>query len=381
VKVAVDEQVFVRLRRGGIARAFVELLRALPSVDDHVAARLDARYVVNEHAVEAGLAHRFPPALGQRRRLLTAANATYRWLHRESGPDDVRHLTLYDPAYLPRPGSGTLAVVTVHDMIPELYPEQFAGREGLHDGKRECVERADLVICVSRSTRDDLLRMYGPLRAPVVVVPLGVSPGFGAGTTSPAPSGRPDSYLLHVGERGGYKDFATTLRAVAALSADRPGLHVVAVGGGPWTPEEAALVERLRLGSRVHRIEASDAEMPAVYAAATCLVVPSRYEGFGLPVLEAMAAGCPVVSSDASSLPEVGAAAASYFPAGDPAGLADRLADITSDDDVAEQLRLLGRARAAELTWERTASATVAAYREALAALAGGAVPSGRGTA
>lgn len=349
---AFDEQIFVMQREGGISRSFVELVRALNRTPG-VRALPPRGPVVNRHAARewdlALLGSRSSgPLRALRRRRPAAARQA-----------DILHSTFYDPAWLPDRHSVPF-VVTVHDMIPELFPERV--NPAAHLAKREYVHRADLILVNSECTRRDLLGIYGAPAAPVVVTPFGVATDFFA-DRSDRPA-LPQPYLVFVGHRGGYKSFGTVVAALPDLPEE---LHLVAVGGGPWTAMERETHRRMGIAARVHRFDVTDDDaLAAVYRGAEAAVVPSEYEGFGLPVLEAMAAGTVVVASRAGALPEVGGDAAVYFTVGDAAALATSVARLMNDRAHRDERMQAGRLRAESFTWARTAHLTAAAYRSVL---------------
>jgi len=250
----------------------------------------------------------------------------------------------------------------VYDMTPELYPDLF--RLGNpHGAKREFVERADMILCISESTRRDLLRVFGSVAAPTVVTHLGVSPRFRVGAKPP--SWCPDRYLLFVGNRDGYKDFRVALDAFAELAPRHAALALLAVGGGAFTAEETARISRLGLAGRVIQHGVSDDDLPGVFSAATVFVFPSRHEGFGLPTLEALACGTPAVIADSSSHPEAGGDAALYFPPGDSSALAQQLERFLEDGAARRDASARALSHASKFTWRQTALATATAYHEA----------------
>ena len=270
---------------------------------------------------------------------------------------DLIHHTYYDRKYLRR---ANFRVVTVYDMIPELFPHLFP-RGNPHRDKREFVEAADLVLCISDATRKDMNEVYGTIQAPVVVTPLGVDPRFHAS------AGRceklPEHYLLFVGDRAGYKDFWVLAEALAATALPRE-VTLVAVGGGPLRPAESARLQQLGLQRRVVQLPLTDGELAGAYAHALTFVFPSRYEGFGLPTLEAMASGCPTIVTSESSHPEVGGDAVRYFSAGEVGELAILLEQVAGDEALRADLTRRGVARAATFSWAETANRTARAYRD-----------------
>jgi len=357
VKVRFDDQIFTMQKRGGISRYFAELIREFAeSPELGVKPQLDWRWARNAHALEAGLGSELRLPGGSRGHTLRWAN---KLIKVRQGAADITHHTYYRAGYLSR-GSAAPRVVTVYDMTPELFPDLFPrGNPHLH--KREYVHQASLVLCISESTRRDLLRVYGSVDAPAIVTHLGVSQQFAPG--APRPRGYPDRYVLFLGNRGGYKDFRVAIEAFAELAPIQRDTALVAVGGGPFTADEEALISRWGLRDQVVQRNASDEGLPGVFGGANAFVFPSRYEGFGLPTLEAMACGTPTLLADSSSHPEVGGNVALYFPPGDSSALSAQLVRLLSDDALHRDLSRKGIAHAGRFTWRRTAAATRDAYR------------------
>jgi glycosyltransferase involved in cell wall biosynthesis len=358
VKVWYDDQIFGLQHRGGISRYFVELMRAYHA-DPALGVEAGPHYVwtANRHALAAGLGRRIPTGLGRRRRVLSVANR----MHRAPAGLAVLHHTYYDSSYLHRAlPAAEVRVVTVYDMIPELYPELFpAGNP--HLDKRDFVAAADLVLCISEATRNDLVQVYGRPKAPMVVTPLGVDDTFRP--DSPMPTALPDRYVLFVGNRAAYKDFDVLAQAFALADLPRD-VALVTTGGGPLSQEETELLVALDLVERTHKVDLDDAYLAGAYANALCFVFPSRHEGFGLPTLEAMASGCPTILACSSSHPEVGGHAALYFPPGDVQVLARLLGEVAASPELRTERRAAGLAHAATFSWSKTARLTAAAYRD-----------------
>jgi glycosyltransferase involved in cell wall biosynthesis len=282
---------------------------------------------------------------------------------------DVTHCAHFPT---PLPASHPLAV-TIHDLTPEVMPEVMPSglrRAVWRYWNRRAATVADVILANSRNTATDLERLLPAsvdktrvvahaLDDALVHGPVGELPEAVATTVAGG-----SRYVLSMGNTKPNKDLPTLLRAFAPLAPEHPHLRLWLVGR-----DEPGFVssilgddparERIAFTGRVN-----DGELRALYTNASVFAFPSRYEGFGLPPLEAMAFGAPVVCARAASLPEVVGDGALLFAPGDPAALAEALTRVLGDDALSRDLAERGTQRAAAFTWAATAAATVAAYRE-----------------
>lgn len=284
---------------------------------------------------------------------------------------DVLHCTSSEaPPWAPCP-----RVVTVHDLIPLLFDDGASARAvaQFRRGIEHAVRHAAAIIAVSESTRADLLRVAGADPARVHVVHWGADPP----PPAPAPQtvaqtraelGLARDFLLAFGGAAPRKNLAGTLRGFARVARERPALDlaVVGMGRGAHRDAAAAQIEALGLAGRVHLLRyVSDAQLEALFASARALLYLSLYEGFGLPVLEAMSRGLPVVASNRSSIPEVaGDAALLVDPADEPAWAAAVLELLSGETRLAAMAEQ-GRARAQAFSWSRCAEQTAALIAKA----------------
>lgn len=250
-------------------------------------------------------------------------------------------------------------VVTVHDLIPEIYPSYYRNPRRVARLRRPMLDAAAHVIAVSENTKRDLVGRYGVPESKISVVYHGFLSSPGQSGKSPFAGMK---YMLYVGKRDGYKSFGFFLSAVAPLLREDGALNVVCTGL-PFTAEENRHVDELGLRGRVLQDFVKDESMSALYRDAVCFVYPSIYEGFGLPILEAFAAGCPVVLARASCFPEVAGDAALYFEPGDADGLASCVRSLVRGAALRREMTEKGVARASRFSWEKCAERTAEIYR------------------
>jgi len=256
-------------------------------------------------------------------------------------------------------------VLTVHDLLAFRHPEYVPGAYSriLRTMIRLAARGATRVVTVSRASRDDIVELLRVPAERVVVTPLAGSPAVAV----PDGARRRDDRLLAVGNRMPHKGFETLLEALARLDADaRP--HLVITGSHGDDPL-APVVERLGLADSVTlRGWLSRDELDRLYAESTALVFPTRFEGFGLPPLEAMSRGCPVIVSDLPVMHEVAGDAAVYVDPTDPEAVAAAIRSLLDSPAERERMSRAGLARAAEFSWDATAAATRAALLDAVSA-------------
>jgi len=264
-------------------------------------------------------------------------------------------------------------VLTTHDLIFRLFPQHHKRLNYwyLNAAMPVYCRRASAIIAVSQATKGDLVRLYGLDPAKIRVVYEAAAPHFVPASPAQiaqmrALYGLPDHYLLHVGTIEPRKNLSRLLQAVHQLRVAGEDVRLVVVGSKGWLYQDFfRRLEELELGDAVHLPGyVPDAHLLAIYSGARLVAVPSLYEGFGLPVLEAMACGAPVVCSHASSLPEVGGAASTYFDPTDVTAIAEAILGVWRDEALRQTMREEGLARAARFSWERASQETLAVYNE-----------------
>ena len=365
MKVAFDHQIFSFQRYGGVSRYFFELASRLPADTVSEVSVIAPLHVNNYLAADS--ARRFtrgryvPYTFSAIPRVVDLVNRFAVPLAWRGTNPDIVHETYFATKPV---GRARRRVVTVYDMILELFAEEFPDAGQAIAAKRAAVNRADHIICISENTRQDLVRLYGIDPARTSVVHLGYSMNVEMNATKPESREQRPS-LLYVGNRNGYKNFEALLQAYAGSPILRE-FELVAFGGPRSAPDEQNEINRLGITDRVRFESGPDLELAARYRAATAFIYPSKYEGFGIPPLEAMSHGCPVVCSDGGSIPEVVGDAGVYFNPNDVEDLRKALERVATTQTLQADLRARGYTRIAAFSWDECATATARIYREVL---------------
>ncbi len=362
-----DYQIFANQRYGGISRYFVELAARIQRYPE-TKAKIVAPLYVNKFLAEQSktlsvlglpFTHDIKGATGISRRV---DSSIVRFLAKIRKPDIV-HETYYSRDSTSNASIKT--VITVYDTIEMLFPEMFPndGRKKEIDKRKAAFSRADHLICISESTRADLLKFYGVNSEKVSVIHLASS------LTAPAaPAGYAgEPYLLYVGSRGIYKNFTRLLEAFAN-SRLYTTHKLVCFGGIALTEIERETMSQLHIpDDSIQVVFGDDVKLSEYYASADAMVYPSLYEGFGIPLLEAMGCGCPVICSNTSSLPEVAGDAAMYFDPEDVQDIAKAMLRVVQLSDDRPKMIARGKLRAQQFSWDVCAQQTFAVYERLLA--------------
>jgi glycosyltransferase involved in cell wall biosynthesis len=372
MKILIDPKIFNDQIFGGISRSYVEIYRELTHIHG-VTVHCPLYYTDNIYFRESvffdnSFQNRFSILIkfGKFIRPFLPRKLRIRNLRETSNllkakTYDLFVPTYYDTYFLEHIGE-TPFVLTVYDMIHELFPDYFLDDDETVPNKKLLITKATKVIAISKSTKDDIIRIYPEIDASKIkIVHLAHSISAGNEKTE-----LPDRYVLFVGNRSIYKNFDFFLKALAPLLINDDGLMLVCAGGNPFTEEEIKQIELLNLSGKLIQKNFKDNELANFYVNALFFVFPSKYEGFGIPVLEAMACGCPVILANHSSFIEVAGDAAAFFELEDALGLTLIMEKFLNDPNTRDEFRIKGLERSVKFSWKKTTKETFEVYKEAL---------------
>ena len=352
MRVLFDHQVFSYQREGGVSRYFAELILGLSVFG--IETDTTFRRTTNRYLLER-FPERFQGWLGGvsfkgKSHLLNIWNQLISQRKMKTKNWDVFHPTYYNLYFL-RHIKDNPFVLTVHDMTHERYPEGLSDAKTTPRNKQILAQRAAAIIVVSECTKEDLIEILQVPLNKIFVIHHGIS--LTPESIKPVPHTVSEPYWLYVGGRAAYKNWEAAILAFRERQKYSPNEQLVHVGGGTWTDSERVMIKKLNVQNKVFNITATEAQLAWLYQHALGLIYPSKYEGFGLPILEAMAWGCPVICSHSSSLPEVGGEAALYF---EPDDVQTCLKNMCALDFAAtrEKHIQLGLKRSKNFTWKKS---------------------------
>lgn len=311
------------------------------------------------------LKNEFSNFFSRRRRTFKGSSRLYNWLNDRTFPifarhakPDIYHQTYYD-FFLP--SFKQKRIVTIYDMttdiLPEIYPEDMGKTSKT---RRISADESDGIIAISESTKRDIVNIYGipPEKIEVIYLANSLHYEISNSKLSNTP------YLLYVGQRCKHKNFETLFSVYTEEKELNRNFRLICFGGTPWTDYERKVLQKTGLENQCLQVTGDDYSLSQYYKNASLLVYPSLYEGFGMPLLEAMHYGCPVVASNSSCLPEIlGGAGLLFFPT-DKNDLIKKIKTLINDTEVREYCRKTGLEQEKKFSWDRCANETFAYYKK-----------------
>ncbi len=364
-KIVYDYQTFALQKYGGISRYFYEIATWIAAKSEFEVQILAFAYL-NQYLKQCppGLVTGFSvPRIPKVQKPLSILSRELSRLFLHNNPPEILHETFYSPRNLA--SKQTRIVTTIYDMMPEKFPEIFAQIFST-EVRRQCVQRADRIICISEHTKSDLIEIFDVDPMKVSVVHLGSSFKVNDLANLPDPPVA-DPYILYVGTRPACKNFDRLLKAYAASNRLKTDFKLVCFGGDSPRKQELILAQELGVNeNNFLHFSGDDHLLASLYKGATAFIYPSLYEGFGIPLLEAMSLRCPIVCSDTSSLPEVAGNAADYFDPYEVESMTAAIEKVVYSTQRAQELINLGDERVKMFSWETCARKTCEVYRSLL---------------
>ena len=371
MKILFDTQCFDMQKFGGISRYFCEIMKNLSLNYEYI---LPCIYSKNEYIKQTKLVNlvessfpwkKFIDFLKNKFFLSEILRNRQECIKALQAQDfDVFHPTYFDPYFLEYIGEKPF-VLTIHDMIYELYPEFFKDADKIIKNKRILAEKAAKIIAVSHKTKEDIVKFYGSSFADKIEVIY-----HGSSLKMPDSASensnfktRFGKYFLFTGSRNIYKNFLFMIESCAEFLIEKD-LKIVC-SGSPFSNIEKKLFDSLNISDRIIHYFASDKELFWLYKDAIAFIFPSYYEGFGIPILEAFEAGTPCLLAKSSCFPEIAGDVALYFDPKDKNEIVSAMFRIL-DQNLATELTLKGKQRLADFSWKKTALQTSNIYNSLL---------------
>jgi glycosyltransferase involved in cell wall biosynthesis len=379
-KILFDYQIFNSQKFGGISNKFCKLYNNLEKSNQAIQL-LPIKYSENEHLQEMEL---FKNNIGN--------NSLFRSLQKkiigkkrhhkhqvkfnnklslkalEKGDFDIFHPTYYDPYFLNKL-NGKPFVIDVHDLTYQIFPEFFKLTDPIFQNMRLLVNRAAKIISVSNNTKQDLINIFQVDKRSIEVIHHG-NPlehlDINTISTNRSQNKLPESYLLFIGNRGGYKNFYFLIQAISEILLSNKNLKLVC-SGIEFSNKELNFIYNIGLSKKIiHYKTKTDKNLATLYKNALAFIFPSLYEGFGLPILEAFFCGCPVILSKNSSFPEVAQDAAVYFNPKDYQSIKNAVSKVIDDKLLRDELIKKGYERLKEFSWKKCSEKTIQLYQSIL---------------
>jgi glycosyltransferase involved in cell wall biosynthesis len=375
-----DYQVFSFQKYGGISRYFYEISSRIAQISDRDV-RIIAPLYVNEYFNESPQSNKLMQGLKINKPEGISSKSTQNSIPKAINPRDIINqqisnilISIYNPdiiheTYFTTKNIGTKRhkrVVTVHDMIHEKFSSSKDPTGEFVRTKAIAINRADLIICVSENTRKDLIEILGVDKAKISTIYHGCTLNINIDRDLEQIPQIEKPYLLYVGERDGYKNFSSLLSVYKNSKKLKQDFQLVCFGSGRFSSEEIQTIQEFQLEGKVIHLSGSDDILAQLYRQAAAFIYPSLYEGFGIPPLEAMSCGCPVVCSNVSSIPEIVGDAGEYFDPYDLDSMSHAIEKVVYSEITANNLKRLGYERVKLFSWDLCAEQTNKIYQSLL---------------
>jgi len=357
-----DNEIFIMQKYGGISRYFYEIIKRLSGFKNYFADVYKGininMYPIEDYAGSnvkiSGSKIKFIPGT---KFIIGKIQEPLFYIKYQNTDFDIFHSTYYRKIMKKQ---GSKRVTTVHDFTHEKYPGYFSKLDKTSSNKKYAIENSDGIICISQTTRNDLLNYFRIDENKIKVI-------YHGNSLDEEPGTKPlyeFPYICFVGSRKGYKNFDKFIYAYSKSETLKKNLNIVCFGGGGFSGKEIKYFEELKIRSKMFQISGKDKLLANIYKFAFMFVYPSLYEGFGIPILEAMHYGCPVLASNGSSLSEIGGNAAEYFEPDNYEEILNKMELVFENRQIRELLIEKGNVRKKDFSWDKCSEETYNFYKE-----------------
>lgn len=390
IQVLYDHQIFELQRYGGVSRYFFEIIsrfikerRLNPSIAVSISSnnflnQIDPKFVkpgvIDPYRITRPtqpdpysdlllkFKKNFNNLLDNRKiNLISEKNTKNTIQILQNGNYDIFHPTYFNPYFIPFLNKKPF-IITIYDLIHEKFPELYPLRDQTIHNRKMILHRADKIISISENTKKDILNFYDIDPEKIEVIYLGnehISRNFTPNNIST--NNFPHKFFLYVGDRTSYKNFYFLIEAISPILRTNP-YHLLCYGGGTLSDSELFFIEKLGIKNKVIHMSGEDDTLRLCYQKAMALIYPSLYEGFGIPIIEALHEKCPVIASNIPSSVEIAGDAAIFFDPKNPRSLQEAILKIADDELYRMNIIKRGLERSKKFSWDITAEKTEKVY-------------------
>jgi glycosyltransferase involved in cell wall biosynthesis len=372
MRVLLDPQIFNQQKYGGISRYYTEIFSRLskekdvqvilPFFSTHNFYLKESPFYSKYHKRVSFVLNIFTFLGVSLRKNIKKQNSKLTIKALESNDFDILIATYYDTYFLKYLNDKPF-VLTVYDMIHELFPHYFNDDTSTVSNKLLLMEKASKIIAVSENTKKDIVAIYPHIDESKIEV---IYHGSSIKINDVNLPKLPGNYLLFVGVRSKYKNFIFLINSIQNILKNNPNLYLICAGGGKFSKEELELIKSLELENQIQFRAFKENELGQIYKNAICFVFPSLYEGFGIPILEAMACGCPVVLTNNSSFPEIAANAGIYFELNNSESLSSAIENLLRNKSLQKEYSSKGYKRIQDFEWDKAAVSCLKLYKNSI---------------
>jgi len=360
MKILFDYKIFCLQSLGGISKYIIKLAENLNA--ENAKASISCKYHFNKYLNQSRFSKgkiyltKFPKFT---RRFFRFTNNLFYNIELYKTEPDIIHNTYYSS--INKYKKNQLIALTVYDLIHEIFHDNY-GYQKNYLPKINAIKNTDIIFTISHNTKKDLIERYKVAEKNIFVTHLGVDQNVNRILSKDRIIKQ--DYILFVGDRKRYKNFNNFITGFSFSDYLKSNFKICLVGGEVFSKNEIMLIDQLRLKNNLIHYYPSETELKNLYQFATCFVFPSKYEGFGLPSLEAMANGCPVVSSDTSIMKEICGSASEMFDADSPESIMYSMESVVNSKDRRDELIKKGYHRIKNFSWEACAKKTIEVYKK-----------------